>query len=155
MGGFAFMGAARVQPAAPRPPDAIRCMNCPVGAHCVGGVAAHAGTRQLQGVLEGRRRLRVGESMWLPAAALLAVRSGFLESLAADGDTVRPCGFHFAGDAVVGGRSGVQLVALEEAEVCFIRAGAVGGGGACGGRLWDMMSRELLRGYSQAMLRKA
>ena len=136
------------EPPSTRPVDATRCMTCPVGGDCIGGVAAHAGTRQLQSVLAGRALLRAGETLHQQAFSLSVVRSGSLVSSAPVGGAARRPGFHYPGQAVGTGRA-LRLVALEDTELCVMRPGAGFAldpdGRACHGRLWDMLSRALLR----------
>lgn len=136
-----------------RAPDASRCMTCPVGAACIGGVAAQAGTRQLLAVLAGRRVLRAGEALQQAPHTLHAVRSGAVKSVLAG--AVQPRAVHFPGELVTAGLAGcgqpLRLVALEDTELCLLRPGAAGPGGrAYLGRLWDMASRELVREHAQA-----
>jgi CRP/FNR family transcriptional regulator len=141
---------------APRP-NASLCMRCPVRERCIGSVAAHAGTRQLVAVLAGRRELQSGETVHDDGDAfetLSVVRSGALQSLAPGGAGQRVRGFHFPGELVgVGGlalgRHVDTVVALEATELCAVRFHGAGhattAGRAYDGRLWDMMSRDLLR----------
>src|SRR5690349_4120641 len=73
--------------------SATLCMNCEVRARCLGGVAAEAGTAQLQGILAGRQVLRVRELLYEPDDPfhyVYAVRSGALASSVrtADGEQV-------------------------------------------------------------------
>jgi CRP/FNR family transcriptional regulator len=133
-----------------RPADASLCMTCPVRSTCIGGMAAQAGTRQLLGALAGWRRLRAGDTVVLPFPALHAVRSGSLKSVAFGGEAGHLRGLHFAGElvgaaGVAGGRDAIRLVALEDTELCALRYDPIGTPGAVMGRVWDMMSRELLR----------
>ena len=134
------------------PASTSLCMNCEVRSRCIGGIAAEAGTAQLQGMLAGRRTLRTWEVLYRPDQAfeyVYAVRSGVLKSAA--GDEVR--GFHFPGelvgvDGMAGGRQRVTVTALQETQLCAIRFAprAVGPGPrAFFARLWDMMSCELVR----------
>ena len=137
------------------PASASLCMTCPVRDLCIGGVAAQAGTRQLLEVLAGRRALRAGEAFEQPHPCICVVRSGSLKSLAPGADAGPAQGFHFRGEAVgAGGRGGLRLLALEDSELCVMRAGVDGRpdpeSRACLDRLWDMVSRELLRERAQA-----
>jgi CRP/FNR family transcriptional regulator len=142
-----------------RPGDASLCMTCPVRSLCIGGLAAQAGTRQLLTVLAGRCLLRAGETVHQPCFSLSVIRRGSLKSTAPDGDADRPHGFHFPGEVVgAGGLAGsgqaLQLVALEDTELCAMRPGVALvpgiGSRAYTGRLWDMISRDLVRERAQA-----
>lgn len=140
--------------AADAPAKASLCMTCSVRDRCIGGVAAEAGTRELLAVLAGRRLVRAGEVVQQPGSFLRVVRSGSFKSIATGAaGTAHPCGLHFPGEVISGGRS-LQLVALEDSELCVMRCGVDGRPGlesrTCLGRLWDMVSRELLRERAQA-----
>jgi CRP-like cAMP-binding protein len=156
----AFWGdvfASTAVPVAEPPVNGSLCMTCPVRDACIGGVAAQAGTRQLLEVLAGRRTLRAGEAIEQSYPCICVVRAGSLKSQA-PGENAGPArGFHFRGEAVgAAARGGMRLVALEESELCVMRAGVDGTPGTPGsgsraylGRLWDMVSRELLRERAQ------
>jgi CRP/FNR family transcriptional regulator len=142
--------------------NASHCMRCPVRDRCIGGVAAHAGTRQLMAVLSGRRELQRGQAVHQAGETfetLFVVRSGALKSLAAGDNGQRVRGFHFPGelvgvDALAAGRHLETAVALEATELCAVRfhpaGAATPAGRAYDGRLWDMMSRDLLRRIVEA-----
>jgi hypothetical protein len=127
-------------------------MTCPVRGQCIGSVAAQAGSRQLLTVLAGSRMLGVGNAMWLAAGSVLAVRSGSMKSIALAGGAHRARGFHFPGETVDGGEHGVRLVALEDTELCVMRDGGAGRANPCSGRVWDMMSRQVMRERAEANL---
>jgi len=135
--------------------SASLCMNCQVRTRCIGGIAAEAGTVQLQGVLTGRRTLRVREVLDRPDEefdTVYAVRSGALVSVdERDGQVL---GFHFPGevvgaDGMASGGQAVSLRAMEDTQVCALRfaprAGDAAGVRALLSRLWDMVSCELVR----------
>jgi CRP/FNR family transcriptional regulator len=142
--------------------NAVLCMRCPVRDRCIGGVAAHAGTRQLISVLAGRRELQAGEVVHDegdPFATLFVVRRGSLQSSVASARGERVRGFHFPGDLVgigglAGGRHVETAIALEPTELCAVRFQGAGSKTAAGrvydGRLWDMMSRDVLRRLVEA-----
>ena len=68
---------------APSPTSGVLCMRCEIRARCLGGVAAEAGTAQLQGVLAGRVALLRSEVLYGPGEALrhvYVVRKGTLRS---------------------------------------------------------------------------
>jgi len=133
------------------------CMSCQVRTRCLGGIAAEAGTAQLQGILTGRRALRVQEILYRPDDEfeyIYAVRSGALVSVdeGEHGDEV--LGFHFPGevvgvDGMASGRHRVTVRALGDTQLCAMRfaprAGDAPGVRAFLSRLWDMMSCELVR----------
>jgi CRP/FNR family transcriptional regulator len=135
-------------------------MRCPVRALCIGCLAAQAGSRELQALMLPRQRLPAGGTLDranAPAGCLHVVRSGSLKSCSCSDGTVQ--GLHFPGevvgvDGLVGSRQPLVLVALEETELCGLRytapANATAGARAYLGRLWDMMSRELVRERAQA-----
>lgn len=137
--------------------SASLCMRCPLRVPCVGAHAAQTGTRRLLAVLAGRRQLQPGESVFRrgePFACLYVVRGGCFKSVAADG-AVR--GFHLPGETVgieglAARRHPCTLVALEDSEVCALRYDPRGESAdrPYAGRLWDMMSRELLRARGEA-----
>jgi CRP/FNR family transcriptional regulator len=143
----------------------VLCMRCEVRARCLGGVAAEAGTLQLQDVLGGRQVLRGGEVLYRPGEPLRTVYvvcRGALKSTVRRDDGEQVGGFHFPGelvgvDGLVDGRHRATLTALEGSEVCAVRfaprAGAPTGVRALLARLWDMMSCELVReGVHQGLL---
>jgi CRP/FNR family transcriptional regulator len=133
------------------------CVTCRVRSQCLGDVAAEEGTTQLRGVLLGRRRLRAGEVVSCqdePLRYLHLVRSGSLKSTSPQREAARVVGFHWPGevagcDPVASQRAAVTLTALEDTELCVVRYPANEGGDpgarAFHGRLWDMVSRELVR----------
>jgi CRP/FNR family transcriptional regulator, anaerobic regulatory protein len=143
-------------PAAPAA-SGLLCMRCDIRARCLGGIAAEAGTAQLQAVLAGRTSLRAREVLYRPGETLQhvhVVRRGALVStiLLADGEQVS--GFHFPGeligvDALLDGRHRARVAALEPAELCTVRfaprPAEPAGVRALLARLWDMMSVEVVR----------
>jgi CRP/FNR family transcriptional regulator, anaerobic regulatory protein len=147
-----------VSASAPLEGGATLCMACPVRESCIGRVAAQVGTRHLATLLVGRRRLQAGEVMYLSGQAfvsLYAVRSGSLKSTGPEQDGERVRGFHFAGemvgaDGLAQGRHTATVTAMEDTEVCALRFCA-SGGRAYLGRLWDMMSRDLLSQRARAI----
>lgn len=138
-------------------PTATLCMNCEVRVRCLGGIAAEAGTAQLQGILAGRIVLRAREVLYEPDDPFThvhAVRSGALTSVARRDDGQQAVGFHFPGevvgvDGMATGRQRVAVVALEETQLCAMRFAPRGnepaGVRSLLARLWDMMSCELVR----------
>jgi CRP/FNR family transcriptional regulator len=143
-----------------QPPEGSLCVTCPVRGRCIGGLAAQAGTRQLLGVLAGRRSLRAGDTLDRQdqsTPSVYALRSGSLKSVARLDGVERLRGVHFPGELVgamglTSGRPGVALVAMEDTQVCVLRSEAPGtpGNRAYLGRVWDMLSRELLRERAHA-----
>ena len=144
-------------PPAPSPASGVLCMRCEIRARCLGGVAAEAGTAQLQGVLAGRVALLRSEVLYGPGEALrhvYVVRKGTLRSSVRRADGVHVSGFHFPGelvgvDGLTDGRQRATVVALESAELCALRFAprpdAPAGVRAFFARLWDIMSCEMLR----------
>lgn len=155
--GFGFPAAMAAEPPLAPPASGSLCMRCEVRAHCLGGIAAEAGTAQLQGILSGRMSLRLHEVLYRPGEAfehVYAVRSGVLRSTARRDDGEQVVGFHFPGelvgvDGMAAGRQRTTVMALGDAQVCVLRfaprAAEAAGGRAFLARLWDMMSCELLR----------
>lgn len=148
-----------------RATTATLCMNCEVRARCLGGIAAEAGTAQLQGILAGRQWLRVREVLYRQDDHfdhVYAVRSGSLMSVVRRGGGEQVVGFHFPGevvgvDGMATGRQGVTVIAMEDTQVCAMRFAPRGGESpgvrAFLARLWDMMSCEVVRERShQALL---
>ena len=133
------------------------CMRCEVRARCLGGIAAEAGTAQLQGILSGRKVLRQGEELYGLGDRfehVYAVRSGALKSTAGRDAGEQVVGFHFPGelvgvDGMAGGRQRVTATALEDTQLCALRFAPRGGEPegvrAFLARLWDMMSCEVVR----------
>ena len=140
------------------------CMNCRVRSACIGGVAAAAGTTQLRSVLLGRRRLKPGEAIYREDehfTVLYAVRSGSLKSAARRGDGEQVLGFHLPGevvgvDGIAHARHAATVTALEDTDLCAIRYGAYEptqpGARAFFGKLWDMMSTQLVQERTHAAL---
>ena len=153
--GFALAAMAMAPAARPGKVSASLCMSCQVRTRCIGGIAAEAGTAQLQGVLVGRRTLRMRETLQRPDEdfdTIHAVRSGALVSV--DGGGGQVLGFHFPGEVLGGegmasGRPEVTVRAMEDTHVCTLRfaprPGDAPGVQALLSRLWDMASCELLR----------
>jgi CRP/FNR family transcriptional regulator len=141
---------------APPAPDASLCMTCPVRSLCIGSMGAEAGTTQLRRVLTRRLRLRRGETVDRDGEhfpSVHVVRSGCLKSVGGH-DGERVLGFHFPGElagseSLARGAQSSTMVALEDSEVCVLRY-APPAPSACLGRLWDMVSRELLRERAQS-----
>jgi CRP/FNR family transcriptional regulator len=162
MGGTACFAGQLPDPAPIPRADASLCMTCPVRGLCVGGLAAEAGTRQLRSLLADRQRLQAGDVVHTagePFQFLQAVRSGSLASVTSrrSGQQVRR--LHFPGelagvDGALGGVHASTVIALEDTEICALRFGGchslVPAGAAFAGRLWDMVSRELLGERSHA-----
>lgn len=138
-------------------PTATLCMNCDVRTRCLGGIAAEAGTAQLQGILAGRQWLRVREVLYARDDHfdhVYAIRSGSLMSFVERDDGEQVVGFHFPGevvgvDGMATGRQRVTVVAMEDTQLCAMRFAPRGneapGVRAFLARLWDMMSCEVVR----------
>lgn len=133
------------------------CVTCRVRHLCLGGVASEIGTTQLRTFLAGRRRLRAGETAYRrnePFVYLYAVRSGSLKSAVPRAQGEQVGAFHLPGevvgaDALASGRHRATVTALEDTELCVVRyepwRAAQPSTRGFLGRVWDMMSRELLR----------
>lgn len=133
------------------------CVACRVRHLCLGGVASEIGTTQLRTFLAGRRRLRAGETAYRRNDAfvyLYAVRSGSLKSVTPQAQGEQVGAFHLPGDvagadALASGRHRATVTALEDTELCVVRyepwRAAQPSTRGFLGRVWDMMSRELLR----------
>lgn len=133
------------------------CVSCPVRNLCLGGAASELGTTQLRNFLAGRRRLRAGETAYLrndPFVHLYAVRSGSLKSALPQAHGEQVVAFHLPGevvgaDALSSGMHRATVTALEDTELCAVRwepwKSAQPAARGFLGRLWDMMSRELVR----------
>lgn len=140
------------------------CVTCRVRHSCLGGVASEIGTTQLRAFLAGRRRVRAGETVYgrnEPFLYLYAVRSGSLKSVAPQPQGERVTGFHLpgevvGGDALATGRHRATVTALEDTELCAVRyepwKSAQPSMRGFLGRLWDMLSRELVRESSDRMV---
>jgi len=154
--GPASHGESTPYPGAPGVSGTL-CMRCEVRARCFGGLAAEAGTAQLQGVLAGRSSLRMREPLYGPGAAfqhVYVVRKGTLKSSLRRDDGEQVSGFHFPGellgvDGMADGRHRTTVTALEASELCAVRfaprPAEPAGVRAFLARLWDMMSCELMR----------
>lgn len=158
---------APLLPASPQwlpPADASVCVNCRLRGGCLGGIAAEAGTTQLRRVIAGRRRIKGGEAAYRegdPFAFLYVVRSGSLKSGARLLSGERVLDFHLPGelvgtDGLAGDVHAATLTALEDSELCAICydacTSADRGALAFFGRLWDMMSRDLVRQRAHSAL---
>ena len=144
--------------------DASVCVNCRLRGSCLGGVAAEAGTSQLRRVVAGRRRVRASEAAYRegdPFAYLYVVRSGSLKSASRLLSGERVLDFHLPGelvgtDGLAGDVHAATLTALEDSELCAICydacTSADRGALAFFGRLWDMMSRDLVRQSAHSAL---
>jgi CRP/FNR family transcriptional regulator len=139
------------------------CVTCRVRNLCLGGVGSEIGTTQLRALLAGRRRLRAGETVYRrndPFVYLYAVRSGSLKSVAPQAHGEQVTAFYLpgemvGGDALASGQHRATVTAMEDTELCAIRyepwKSAQPATRAFLGRVWDMMSRELLRERAHRM----
>ena len=145
------------RPAARPLSSASLCVACALRDRCLGAVAAHSGTVQLQGILAGRPSLLAREVLYRPGepfTTVYAVRSGALMSTLPGEAGEAVLGFHFPGevvgvDAMAGGGHRATVTALEDTQLCALRfsprASDPADTRAFFSRLWDMMSCELVR----------
>ena len=105
------------------------CSNCHLRDLCLPCGLEGSDVQRLDGMLFGRRRIRIGETLYRAEDRfqfIYAVRSGtFKSSLTLSDGREQVSGFHMAGelmglDGVAHGRHASAATALEDAEVCAI-----------------------------------
>jgi CRP/FNR family transcriptional regulator len=155
-------GAARVQPL-PRVPTA--CSSCGLRELCLPCGLVKEDLTRVDELVYSRRRVKRGEHLYRagdPFHALYAFRTGFFKSYiqTADGRT-HVTGFQMAGDVVgldgiESGQHKLDVVALEDGEVCVIPYAELEALAsrtpALQKHLHRLMSREIVREQAQLML---
>ncbi len=141
------------------------CSNCHLRDICLPCGLGGSDVQRLDGLLFGRRRVRIGETLYRPEDRfqfIYAVRSGtFKSSLTLADGREQVSGFHMAGelmglDGVANGRHASAATALEDAEVCAIPyahlSELAAGSTDMQMVMARLMSREIVREHSLMML---
>ncbi len=141
------------------------CSNCHLRDLCLPCGLEGSDVQRLDGMLFGRRRIRIGETLYRAEDRfqfIYAVRSGtFKSSLTLSDGREQVSGFHMAGelmglDGVAHGRHASAATALEDAEVCAIPyahlSELAAGSSDMQMVMARLMSREIVREHSLMML---
>jgi len=141
------------------------CSNCHLRDLCLPCGLEGSDVQRLDGMLFGRRRIRLGETLYRAEDRfqfIYAVRSGtFKSSLTLSDGREQVSGFHMAGelmglDGVAHGRHASAATALEDAEVCAIPyahlSELAAGSSDMQMVMARLMSREIVREHSLMML---